>query len=268
MNKIVALSFPTLILLSFLSTATADELQTAGITPFSEIPATYPPNLKGNDLKALIKSLTTTKESSGLIKDEFTSTADYLAKVKKVADELNGTGAYIFVVPVQDQNAIGAVRAKYNPEEKRYDITMSLKQFGYNGNGMQKELIGLNLVKDTVSQSRYEASNAYGKSMSVSQMTFDVYSIAYNGFASDGLINLPYAVPIEEAKLLKNDMAIVFVCKIKAPILTENTDRTSPKIDAPYDFTYKNHILNVAPARKNFATLIQVSTGKVLKEIY
>lgn len=267
-NKIIARLFPTLILLSFLSTATADEVQTANITPFSEIPSTYPPNFKGNDLKALIKSLTVNRESLGLIKDEFTSASDYLVKVNKAADELNGTGVYLFVAPVQDQYSTSTTRAKYNPEKKRYDIAMYLNQFGYNGNGIQQELIGLKLIKDLTTPSNYKSSNAYGKSIMINQMTFDVYAIAYNGFSADGKLELTLDVSPDEAKLLKNDMAIVFVCKIKAPIITEDIDRLSPKIDSPYDHTNNNHILNVYPVRKNFATLIQLSTGKILKEIY
>ena len=255
MNKIITFSLVTLILSTFSSFVLAAETQSVGIEPFTEIPSTFPPDFKGNDLKALIKFLKTNSEKLGLIKDEFTSSSEFLPKVKKVVQELNEKGAYIFVL---DKNAL---KSTYNSEKKRYDITLDFHHFGYGDN---QDLTGFRLVEDTTVQSKYNASNAYGKSIAVDKTSYDTYAIGSNRLKFTGDFHIAYGVMPDEARLLKNDMTLVFVCKIQAPPLMDDVDGYRPKIDFPYDITYNNHILNVTFLNKSSATLIQVSTGKVL----
>lgn len=222
------------------------------LKPFKEVPSVFPPDFKGNDLKGLITFLKENGEALGIVKDEFTSSATFLPKAAKAVVQLNQNGQYIFVKR--------GLYPKYNADSEKFEIKLYYESF-------RNDLKGLMFTSERTALGSYEASNAYGKSVTVIKFKETSYSLGFDNLNSNNNSNeMAMTLPMkpEEARQVKDDLAVVIVCKIASPPTLEEDSHREPIIDSPLDIETHHSVLRV---RITGLRIINLKTGLVYQSL-
>ncbi len=235
-----------------------------GINPYSKNLVEFSPNFKGNDLKALLIHLKENGKSLGIFKDEFTSKSQFMQQANKATAELNQAGNYIFVMPKSINGT--DFNPNYNADKGWFEISVIFSSFdGYSKEKFATDvkLSGLNLISELSDRGSYEASNAYGKSVTVSKLDKINYSLAFgnlNKYKLDVLIPMSP----DEARATKGDLTLAFVCKLNAPPFLEYDNHLDPKINFPYEVDNHFYLLNTSLLS---VYVINSKTGKIYKKL-
>lgn len=225
------------------------------LLPFSEIPSEYQQGFNGNDLQGLLSVLQKNKQALGLVKDEFTPTADFNAATKALVSQMNKDGKFIFIKPSDWLS-----KPKYDADNQELTIRVDVKRLG---NASESEVNGTIFSSEMKEDSTYIASNAYGKAIEVTRTSSKESGLGFVNLQNDRPYYITLPMKPEEARQSVDDVAVVFICMIANPPLLEYDGLLSPRIDFPYEAKQRYQVLRV---KLTGIHVINKVTGKVLKK--
>jgi hypothetical protein len=196
----------------------------------------------GNDPRAVYRAIEKTRLKG---KSEFETTAQYDQRLAQYADKplygpLRISSTFAFVFPSREtpgnlENMYPLnLTTSYKADTTTMTATVWFEQLGtpdYRGRSILWNEM-------TVTTGSYEGSNAFGATRHIEKTTSTITSLAFN-LASPFYfwrkdLEISFVVPAEKAKLLKNNLRVLFVAKLVSPYVIETQEYTGPTFDDPY----------------------------------
>jgi len=226
---------------------------TAAFDPTVEsLPARFP----GHSCRAIAKAL----KASNPAKGEFETSDAYSKRLEgiKTTALFGGVAAndiFSFVRPVLSQDI------KYEADSQTMYVYYLLP-INLASRRSAADLVDVSLPKRTT----YTGENAYGKKVSVEKAVYDVCALSLKNIeyeprrtsANDG-----FKISPEEARLTKENLALLYVGKLAEPYYVQYGNISKPTIDAPTDVLWNGDSVVIEVLS---VWAIDKSTGRVLKK--
>lgn len=218
------------------------DISTRDVSPHEEY--IYP--LKVDDIAAIYNKL------AAIQKNEFETTQDYEARLKKNVDIIVGDDKRLII---RAKLLTGDHHEQYNADEKIFKYIVDSQYFmgfygGYDGVGYYVPIV--KKTKESIKTGR----NAFGASISYADETGKRYGIfpvnkSLSSFSVAG-VYFSFKLPntsIEQAKNLKKHQEMFFICEIiKTPnnsYIFETYDSKEATINSPLAWSIKGQIIPV-----------------------
>lgn len=238
------------------------------LEPYTTVPTTFPAGFEGNDLPGVIDTIKAHAKELGLVKSEFTTTDEYSSAMAKAANSLNFGKHWLFTIPAK---TLAGGMSRYNADAGVFE----LKPFSFTVDGEYHDALRgftFKVDADGPSGRQYQASNAFGASVTVTEIHSHHYMLTFwndrlpraienmRDRHDKGLFKMVVPVPPAEAAQIGDDLVAIFVCKIMPPVMFSFDERRGPTLDFHYDSTVNTDALVVDIERVIF---INGKTGKV-----
>lgn len=242
------------------------ELSFGNTVAFENLDGDLPENFLGTNIKTLLSFINNKRLELGIDKDEFTTTADHHDTLRVLTKTLNENGKLIFVLN-HKPNSTNELDIKYNAD--RSEFVLSVKSASFP-NKNYRNLYIITSVSDTIANpdmpDMYEASNAYGKKITVFRSEKNAYGFIPYNLNSYRNFNYQFRIPmgVDDARNNKFDLAIAFVSQAMSPLFLENTEHINPKTDSPIEqkIYTKGLMVNVEEV-----IIYKQSSGKILQRL-
>ncbi|MCX5822279.1 MAG: hypothetical protein NTY86_01915, partial [Deltaproteobacteria bacterium] len=225
------------------SMATKEKIDNSPLIPFDINTEKLPPNFTGTDI---IKLYTILLKKAPLKKDEFETTADYEKKsMVAVADT---DDVYAFKLDPHMNLRSGVTVYPYNADAQNLQIDIETSPLSkYTFQDYRSSMI----IKHVAGTSKsHMGSNAFGAKVLVTSLTGKQYGIAltnqkdfgtsrYDGSSvettlmSNRTISLIIEIPPDKAKILKNKIGVLLLCKTRLYKLKEDTTPSTENSRGP-----------------------------------
>ena len=237
---------------------------TAPLDPSTEnLPRLY----AGHSCNVIARKISSFKPT----KSEYETTADYKQRLSGMANApLVGTTALGDLIGfVTTEDVYSGITQNYNAD---LGILMIKKYSTNTSQLIAGQLLMSGLIEQKIKGSRnYLGSNAYGKKVSVSATHWSVCGIAFSNFTYQDILtsrSLEIDIAIElspnDARLAKDNLAVMYVGQLSEPYLGQYTDYSKPTIDLPSEISMSGDAIVIKLAQ---LWLFNRQTGKVYQKI-
>jgi hypothetical protein len=248
---------------------------------------TVTPHFMGNDLRQICDALSGRISSH---KAEFETTAEYQAKLhdainKPVTGSIKAGRDLAFVIPSPLHNHLdevndGYLTTVYDADHAKMTVVIHIAmtfQPGEPGD-VQSLLdrpsdvhsVAIIWGANAPAYKSWNASNSFGASVKVLEQNYDAYGLALDlnhPWNQDKIATLiteggsvAFSVPVQEARLIKDHLKVLIICRIKDDPLLVGTDHHKATMASPKEETARYKYLHVTPVS---LWVFDDETGKV-----
>ncbi|MFL6672898.1 MAG: hypothetical protein ACJ8LG_06380 [Massilia sp.] len=243
---------------------TPEKVPAYAVGPLEPASDSLPSHYLGHDCRSFAKKIASLSAEKG----EFETTAAYNERVAAMSNRAvvgeTTLADTVGFVPASD--AVSMLTDKYDADRGTLNVST------YWGGGMQ--MVGTDIVTSTKLTYRpkahrsYQASNAYGKTVTVESTTYDTCGLAFSNVKYGSYVSSRISEEIimspEEARAAKGNIAIMYVGNLTSPFRVEFSDYLKPAIDSPREAAWGGDALVMNLSQ---IWLFNKETGKVYKKI-
>jgi hypothetical protein len=248
---------------------------------------TITPHFMGNDLRHICDALSGRTSSH---KGEFETTAEYQARLRNAIDkpiigDIKAGSDLAFVIPSPLHNHLDELydvdlTTAYDADSAKMTVLIHTAMTFQPGEPddiksllarpMDIHSVAIIWGANAPAYKSWNASNSFGASVKVLEQNYDAYGLAIDLESSrkqDRVATLiteggsvAFSVPAAEARLIKDHLKVLIVCRIKDNPLLVGADHHKATMTSPQETTARYKYLHIAPVS---LWVFDDETGKV-----